>query len=580
MRSFAAVSLLSLLPSVFSKTVTYDFNVTYTEANPDGQFSRRVIGINGKWPIPTIDVDKGDRLIVKLHNGLPDVETSLHFHGLFQNGTGYMDGPAKVTQCALGPGQSMTYNFTIDQPGTYWYHSHIKGQYPDGIRAPLIVRDPKGPYAGKYDEEVIIALSDWYHTENPVLLSKFLSLGNPTGAEPVPDSALMNETQEMMFNVQPGKTYMVRMVNMAAFAAQYFWIEGHKMRIIEVDGEYTEEAEADMIYLTAAQRYSFLLTTRNDTDANFAIVGSMDQDLFDAVPDGLNPNVTGHLVYDASKPLPAAAEIDAFEPFDDYTLAPLDGEDLWESPTYSFSLEVMMDNLIDGANYAFFNGITYTAPKVPTLYTALSAGNVTMNPEIYGRDTNPHVFKHHDVVELVVNNNDPGKHPFHLHGHTFQVAYRSDVDAGFYNASDSSIEFAKKPMRRDTVLINPGGNMVLRFRADNPGVWLFHCHIEWHIQSGLVATFIEAPDVMQTKLKIPQDHLDVCTGQDLPTIGNAAANSENFMNLAGQNLSPAPLPAGFTARGIVALVFSVIAAFIGLAVITLYGSQELKQKRS
>ncbi|KAK6540194.1 hypothetical protein TWF694_009013 [Orbilia ellipsospora] len=580
MKPFVAASLFSLLPAVLSKTVTYDFNVTYTEANPDGQFSRRVIGINGQWPIPTIDVDKGDRLIIHLHNSLGDVETSLHFHGLYQNGTAYMDGPAAVTQCPLGPGQSMTYDFTVDQPGTYWYHSHVKGQYPDGIRAPFIVRDPKGPYAGKYDEEVVISLSDWYHQENPVLFSRFLSIANPTGAEPVPDSALMNETQGLQFNVKPGKTYMVRMVNMAAFAAQYFWIEGHKMNIIEVDGIYTEPAEADMIYITAAQRYSFLLTTRDDADANFVMVGSMDEDLFDTVPDGLNPNVTGYLVYDAAKPMPEPAEIDAFEPFDDFALVPLDGEDLFENPTYTFSLEVMMDNLNDGGNYAFFNGITYVAPKVPTLYTALSAGNVTMNPTIYGRDTNPHVFKHHDVVELVVNNNDPGKHPFHLHGHAFQLAYRSDEDAGLYNASDSSIEFAKKPMRRDTALIKPGGNMVLRFRADNPGVWLFHCHIEWHIQSGLVATFIEAPDVLQTAQKIPQDHLDVCMGQNLATVGNAAANDKNFLDLTGQNLSVPPIPAGFTARGIVALVFSIIAAFLGLAVITLYGSQEIKQKRT
>ncbi|KAJ6263683.1 Laccase-1 [Drechslerella dactyloides] len=571
-------SVLSLIFSVVAKTVTYDFNVTYTDANPDGQFSRRVIGINGKWPIPTIDIEKGDRVVVNLVNGLPDVETSLHFHGIFQNGTAYMDGPAGVTQCPLGPGQKMTYNFTVNQPGTYWYHSHVKGQYPDGIRAPFIVRDPKGPYAGKYDEEVVIALSDWYHDENPILFSRFLSVGNPTGAEPVPNSALMNETQGMPFNVLPGKTYMVRMVNMAAFAAQYFWIEGHTMRIVEVDGEYTEEAEADMIYLTAAQRYSFLLTTKNDTSQNFAIVGSMDQDLFDAVPDGLNPNVTGHLIYDSSKPLPDPEDVDAFEPFDDFTLVPLDGEYLWEDPTYSFSLEVLMDNLGDGANYAFFNGITYTPPKVPTLYSALNAGNLSMTPEIYGRDTNPHVFKHHDVVELVVNNNDPGKHPFHLHGHTFQLAYRSDDDAGLYNASDPSVTFSKKPMRRDTVLINPGGNMVLRFRADNPGVWLFHCHIEWHIQSGLVATFIEAPDVMQQTQKLPADHLEVCTGQNLPITGNAAAKTDNYLDLTGQNLSVPPLPAGFTARGIVALVFSIVAAFLGLAAIAVYGSQELKHK--
>lgn len=141
----------------------------------------------------------------------------------------------------------------------------------------MIVNDPDSPYKGQYDEELVLTLSDWYHDQMPGLLKRFLSYANPTGAEPVPDSALMNDTQNLKILIQPGKTYMFRVVNMAAFAAQYLWIEGHTMRIIEVDGIYTEPAEAEQIYLTAAQRYSFLVTTKNDTSANFPIVGSMDQ---------------------------------------------------------------------------------------------------------------------------------------------------------------------------------------------------------------------------------------------------------------------------------------------------------------
>lgn len=165
----------------------------------------------------------------------------------------------------------------MDQPGTYWYHSHDNGQYPDGLRGPLIVHDPKSPYADQYDEELILTLSDWYHDQMPGLIKSFISVANPTGAEPVPNSALMNDTQNLQVHVQPGKTYMIRMVNMAAFAAQYFWIEDHSFKIVEVDGVYTEPAEAQLIYLTAAQRYSILLTTKNDTSSNFAMVGSMDQ---------------------------------------------------------------------------------------------------------------------------------------------------------------------------------------------------------------------------------------------------------------------------------------------------------------
>ena len=165
----------------------------------------------------------------------------------------------------------------INQPGTYWYHSHQVAQYPDGLRGPLIVHDPDSPYKGKYDEERVLTLSDWYHDQIPILMKGFISVTNPTGAEPVPDSALMNETAIAKTPVEPGKTYMFRIINMGAFAGQYFWIEGHTMRIVEVDGIYTEAAEAEMIYITAAQRYSVLVTMKNDTSTNYAYVGSMDQ---------------------------------------------------------------------------------------------------------------------------------------------------------------------------------------------------------------------------------------------------------------------------------------------------------------
>lgn len=109
------------------------------------------------------------------------------------------------------------------------------------------------------------------------LLSSFISVYNPTGAEPVPDSALMNDAQNGTFPVEPNTTYLFHIVNMGAFAGQYLWVEGHQMQIVEVDGVWTEAQEADMIYITAAQRYSILVTTQNQTTQNFAIVGSMDQ---------------------------------------------------------------------------------------------------------------------------------------------------------------------------------------------------------------------------------------------------------------------------------------------------------------
>ncbi|KAL8825710.1 MAG: hypothetical protein Q9170_007686 [Blastenia crenularia] len=548
--SSAIATLLALVSSSIAATVTYDFNITWVTAQPDG-FSRPTIGINGQWPIPPITAAVGDRVIVNVHNQLGNQTTSLHFHGLYMNGTTHMDGAVGASQCSVPVGGSFVYDFKIDQPGTYWYHSHDTGQFPDGLRGPLIISDPDSPYKDQYDEELVLTLSDWYHDQMPGLLRHFISHANPTGAEPVPDSALMNETQDLKINVEPGKTYMFRIVNMAAFAAQYLWFEGHTMRIVEVDGVYTEAAEAEMIYLTAAQRYSVLVTTKDDTSSNFAIVGSMDEDLFDAVPETLNPNVTGWLIYDKAAPLPTPALIDSFEPFDDFTLVPYDRQALFDKVDYSFTLDVKMDNLGDGANYAFFNDITYVRPKVPTLYSALTSGNLATDAAIYSTHTNPFVLEKDQVVEIVLNNMDPGKHPFHLHGHTFQAVYRSEEEAGVYMDNRTLPEI---PMRRDTFLVHPNGNIVLRFRADNPGIWLFHCHLEWHVASGLIATIIEAPLQLQNTLSlaqspyaspntsalvIPTSHVEACTKQNVPIAGNAAGNTVRLISHLS-SLHPTP----------------------------------------
>ena len=119
---------------------------------------------------------------------------------------------------------------------------------------------------------------------------------------------------------------------------------------------------------------------------------------------------------------------------------------------------------------AFFNDITYVAPKVPTLYSVLTTGDAASDPAVYGRDTHTFVLEQGQVVEIILNNDDAGKHPFHLHGHNFQAIWRSEADAGFYDPNNHT-EFPVVPMRRDTFMANPQGNFVVRFRADNPGVW-------------------------------------------------------------------------------------------------------------
>jgi iron transport multicopper oxidase len=97
-------------------------------------------------------------------------------------------------------------------------------------------------------------------------------------------------------------------------------------------------------------------------------------------------------------------------------------------------------------------------------------------------------------------------------------------------------------MRRDTILIYGNGYAVLRFKADNPGITLFHCHIEWHVEAGLTLVFIEAPTQLQNMgLVVPDNHKDACTKLGIPTSGNAMGRAGNdWLDLSG-SATVAPL---------------------------------------
>lgn len=111
-----ALSWLSLTLQATAETLTYDWNITWVLANPDGMAVRPVIGVNNQWPFPVINATKGDQIVAKVTNGLGNETTSVHWHGLYQNGTNYMDGPPGIVQCPIPPGHTVTYNFTVCTP--------------------------------------------------------------------------------------------------------------------------------------------------------------------------------------------------------------------------------------------------------------------------------------------------------------------------------------------------------------------------------------------------------------------------------------------------------------------------------
>lgn len=155
---------------------------------------RKMFVINGQFPGPLIRANRGDRVIVNVTNHLPE-PTTLHWHGMFQNGTNWMDGTAGITQCPIPPGRTFLYNFTIDnQYGTFWYHAHYSTQYLDGLFGPLIVHAPEeSRFRESYDHDQVVIIQDWYHNMSSALLPGYLASGNEN-IEPVPDNGLMQGT--------------------------------------------------------------------------------------------------------------------------------------------------------------------------------------------------------------------------------------------------------------------------------------------------------------------------------------------------------------------------------------------------
>ena len=237
-------------------------------------------------------------------------------------------------------------------------------------------------------------------------------------------------------------------------------------------------------------------------------------------------------MYNAALPVPSPLTITP-QPFDDSVFTPHDQQPEFGPVTLPIQMTVSFGTNSNGQYRGFMNGVDYIPQKVPTLYTAMNAPATYLNnPATYGANSNPYVLPYGAVVELTLQNHDSYSHPFHLHGHNFQVVGR-DSGGPLFPINPP----AGPPMRRDTVLMMADGSVTIRFVADNPGISLFHCHIEWHVEAGLTATFIEAPTQLQAlKLYIPVSHRDVCTAQGIPMKGNAAGNTANYGDLTGANV--------------------------------------------
>lgn len=516
--------VLGFAATALAKTVTVDWDIGWVNRAPDG-YERPVIAVNGQWPLPFLEADVNDTIIANVHNSLGNETTSIHWHGMWQRGTPEQDGGAGISQCAIPPGGTFTYEFTAYPAGTFWYHSHDMGQYPDGLRAPMIIHDPNNEAQNDADDETVLWVSDWYRDEMPPLINRYLTTFNYNGAMPNPNSSLINDQQSISLSIRPKEKKYVRIINMSALATYYLQFDQHNITVVAIDSVDVEPQSWAALEIVPGQRYDFILEGLEHPDRNYAFINQM------AVLGLQNINT---LVYDESFGDPESFTLNTGDLSSDFNLVPVDEEPLLEPVDHTITMEVNNLN-IDNVGYRITQGPDpYISQRTPSLYTALSTGFNATDPEIYGQ-VNPYVVNAGDVVQLVVNSNDlvtannSGRgHPMHLHGHVFQVVGQLSEH---WDGDTSS--FPAVPVKRDTTVLFAGGSLVLRFRADNPGVWMFHCHIEWHLDAGMAATIIEAPlDLQREGITIPHQHLESCRALNLTTQGNCAGNTQNLEDTA------------------------------------------------
>ncbi|KAH9059216.1 laccase C [Lactarius vividus] len=506
--------------------------ISNADLAPDG-FSRSTVLAGGTFPGPLIVGNKDDQFSLNVTDLLTDtsmnVGTSVHWHGLFQQTTNYVDGPSFVTQCPIVPNNSFVYNFqALNQAGTFWYHSHFLNQYCDGLRGALVIYDPDDPHASLYDvddESTVITLADWYH---------YLSTNAP--AVPAPNSTLINglgrysggpASDLAVISVTQGKRYRFRLVSISCDPNFTFSIDNHTMTVIEADGQSTEPLVVDSIQIFAGQRYSFVLNanqtvdnywtralpSNNKTNANFTNLAIL---RYDGAADA-NPTADSTTIPTSSSPLV------------ENNLHPLSPAGVPGNATPG-GADININLNISFTSGAFaVNGVSFASPSVPVLLQILSgtqnASDLLPSGSIYGLEANKSVELTIPALALA------GPHPIHLHGHAFHVVR---------SAGNTSYNFVN-PVVRDVVSIGTGSDDVvtIRFFTDNPGPWFLHCHIDWHLNAGLAVVFAEdVPDVSSQDIHTSAYTLIFESAQRLNDIAAAAWDNlcplyNSFVNTTG-----------------------------------------------
>ena len=436
-----------------------------------------------------------------------------------------MDGVPAVQQCPIAPGKTFTYRFRADLYGSSWYHAHYTIEYVLGIVGPMIIH---GPENYPYDVDLgPVFIQDHYHKGFWELLEDVMStdLGTSIGAG-TSDNNLINGKNNFncsstnstnpcvsnaglsQFYFKPGKWHRLRLINAGAEGLQHFSIDGHKMDIIATDFVPCVRNTQTVAPLGIGQRMDVLVYGSGKEGESYWMRSVIQQ-----CSGAKNPVALAVVHYPGSDQtlaptteawaddLPPCQDLDAsfLVPFHPSTPQP---------PAESYTVNIAFGPNATGHWLWTMNGVSFRGDyDAPTLLMTKAARNTSQPypfPPYYNAYTTNPANDTTQVVMFHLNNTVPVAHPFHFHGHNMYLLSQGE---GPWNGSVTS---SPNPPRRDVFILPPSGHLVISYNATNPGAWPMHCHIAWHISTGLFIQTVEQTDWIQQYMSIPESLAQCC----------------------------------------------------------------------
>uniref|UniRef100_A0A0E0L3D8 Laccase n=1 Tax=Oryza punctata TaxID=4537 RepID=A0A0E0L3D8_ORYPU len=567
---FAAAVLLAMPGLAAARTRRYSFNVTMATV-ARLCVTKSVPTVNGRFPGPKLVVREGDTLVIRVTNNINN-NVTFHWHGVRQLRSGWADGPAYITQCPIRPGGSYVYRFTVTgQRGTLWWHAHFSWLRAT-LYGPLVILPPRGvayPFP-KPHRELPLLLGEWFNADPEAVIKQALQTGGGPNVSdaytfnglPGPTYNCSSSNDTFKLRVRPGKTYLLRLINAALNDELFFGVANHTLTVVQADASYVKPFAATALVISPGQTMDVLLTAAaNPSSRSFAIavapytntVGTFDNTTAVAVLEygaASSPPQTAAALRSLPLPsLPAYNDTGAVANFSanfrslasaqyparvprtvdrHFFFAVGLGADPCQSPVNgtcqgpnntrfaasmnNVSFVMPKTSLLQAHYQRRYNGVLTAnfpaAPRTPFNYTGTPPNNTFVT---HGTRVVP--LRFNTTVEVVLQDTSilgAESHPLHLHGYDFYV-----VGTGFgnYDAGNDTAKYnLVDPVQRNTISVPTAGWVAIRFVADNPGVWIMHCHLDVHLSWGLsMAWLVNDGPLPNQKLPPPPSDIPMCS---------------------------------------------------------------------